>query len=101
MQHRPWHHSYPSEYPLEIEQDSHLTLVDTIKQSFKLYGNRTAATCLNEQLSYAQLEKLSTNLAAYFHLIGLQQGDRVALMMPNSLPYLVASIGALQAGLLA
>ena len=99
MQHRPWHHSYPSEYPLEIEQDSQLALVDTIKQSFKLYGNRIAATCLNEQLSYAQLEQLSTNLAAYFHLIGLQKGDRVALMMPNSLPYLVASIGALQAGL--
>lgn len=100
MQHRPWHHSYPSEYPLEIEQDSQLALVDTIKQSFKLYGNRIAATCLNEQLSYAQLEQLSTNLAAYFHLIGLQKGDRVALMMPNSLPYLVASIGALQAGLI-
>lgn len=99
MQHRPWHQSYPSEFPLEIELDCHLTLVDTMKKSFKLYGNRIAATCRDEQLSYTQLERLSKNLAAYFQSIGLQKGDRVALMMPNSLPYLVASTGALQAGM--
>ena len=99
MQQRFWHQSYPSDFPHEIDLECIDTLVDTLERTFKLYPDRIAATCLGETLSYGQLERLSKNLAGYLRRHELETGDRVALMMPNCLAYLVALTGVLQAGL--
>jgi len=99
MQQQFWHQSYPSDFPHEIDLECIDTLVDTLERTFNLYPDRIAATCLNETLSYSQLERMSKNLAGYLRQHELETGDRVALMMPNCLAYLVALTGVLQAGL--
>src|SRR3546814_8024125 len=55
---------------------------------------------MGKPLTYAQIDELSRQFAAY--LLGelkLKKGDRVAIMMPNCLQYPIATFGILRAGL--
>jgi len=55
---------------------------------------------MGAQLTYNRLQQKSIDLAAYFQQdLGLTQGDRIALMMPNLLQYPIALFAALRAGL--
>ena len=51
-------------------------------------------------ISYGDVDRLSDAFAVYLRdVAGLAVGDRVALLMPNCLPYPIAVIGCLKAGL--
>lgn len=99
MQPRPWHRSYPEGMPLDAPIEPGLTLPGLLLRSFDRYPEHIAFTCAGADLSYSALERLSSAFAAYWQHCGMQQGDRVALMLPNSLVYAVALTGALRAGL--
>jgi long-chain acyl-CoA synthetase len=71
---------------------------DLLVASCKKYAGRSAFTCMDKTLTYAELEKRSTEFAAYLQSKGLQKGARVAIMMPNVLQYPVAMMGILRAG---
>jgi long-chain acyl-CoA synthetase len=54
---------------------------------------------MNGSLTYDRVDSLSDNFAAYLReTLGLQQGDRVAVQMPNSLSYAVVAFGVFKAG---
>ncbi len=54
---------------------------------------------MGEVMTYRKLEERSRAFAAYLQEgLGLQKGNRVALMMPNLLQYPVALFGILHAG---
>jgi len=91
--------AYPASFPDDIELDEQETLITTLERSFAHHAHRIAATCLDEQLSYAELARRSKNFAIHLQQSGLQRGDRVALMMPNSLPDLSALAGGIRAGM--
>lgn len=56
---------------------------------------------MGEVMTYRKLEERSRAFAAYLQEgLGLQKGDRVALMMPNLLQYPVALFGILRAGMI-
>lgn len=68
--------------------------------SFESYGDHIALACKDTRLSYRNLDFLSRNLAAYLQsLRTLSPGDRVAVMLPNSLQYCLSVIAALRAGM--
>jgi long-chain acyl-CoA synthetase len=50
-------------------------------------------------LRYREVDRLSRDFGAYLQGLGLGKGERVAIMMPNTLQYPVALFGALRAGL--
>jgi long-chain acyl-CoA synthetase len=51
-------------------------------------------------LTYGEVDRLSDEFAVYLREVaGLAAGDRVALFMPNCLPYPIAVFGCLKAGL--
>jgi len=61
---------------------------------------RPAFTCLGATLTYADLDRLSSEFAAWVQQeLGLARGSRLALMMPNLLQYPVALYGLLRAGI--
>jgi len=54
---------------------------------------------MNGSLTYAQVESLSDDFAAYLREeLGLAQGDRVAVQMPNCLAYPIVAFGVFKAG---
>ncbi len=59
---------------------------------------RTAATCRDESLTYAELDKRSQRLAERLLSHGAEPGQRIALLAERSLAMLVAVLGILKAG---
>jgi long-chain acyl-CoA synthetase len=53
----------------------------------------------DERLTWAQLDAAVDRAAAGYGALGLAPGDRVAVQLPNGLPWLRATLGALRAGL--
>lgn len=97
---RPWLNHYPAGVPAQIDADRYPSIPAVFAEACQRFAGKPAFTCLGTTLEYAEVDRLSARFAAY--LIGelhLKRGDRVALMMPNSLQYPVAILGALRAGL--
>ncbi|HVS76119.1 MAG TPA: AMP-binding protein [Steroidobacteraceae bacterium] len=90
--------SSPESRP-QTEVAAGATLVSIFHESCARFGDRPAYHNLGVTLRFADLERLSGQLAAYFLDVGLAPGERVALMMPNVLQYPVALFAALRAGL--
>ena len=67
--------------------------------TFKNYGNRPAFSCMGKSITYAELDRHSKSMAAWFQSRGLVKGDRVAVMMPNVLQYPITIAAILRAGL--
>ncbi len=99
MMEKPWLKSYPAGVPAQIDLSSFRSIVDVLEQSCSTYKDRMAYHNMGAELSYSELDYLTRNFAAALQDMGLQQGDRIALMMPNILQYPVALFGALRAGL--
>lgn len=96
---RPWLNSYPPGVPATIDLSEFNSIRDVLEQSCEKYKDRMAYHNMGTEITYADLDYLTRNFAAALQDMGLQQGDRIALMMPNILQYPVALFGALRAGL--
>ena len=99
MAEKPWLAQYPASVPAEIALDRHTTLVDVLESAFRTYASRDAAACMGSHLRFADVDRLSHDLAAWLQSLGLAHGARVALMMPNLPQYMVAIAAVLRAGL--
>ncbi len=97
---KPWLSSYPPGVPANIDLGEYSSIVDLLESSCNRYSDRVAFHNMGADLSYAELDFLTRNFAAALQDMGLKQGDRIALMMPNLLQYPVAMFGALRAGLI-
>ncbi len=97
---RIWYKNYQEGVPQEIEIDWHKSVVGIIEESFRKFGDKPAYANLGKTITYSDLDRLSRHFAVYLQSnLGLQKGDRVALMMPNILQYPIALFGVLRAGL--
>ena len=101
MQHeRPWLAEYPAGVPADINPDAYPSVVAVLDDAIARFRDRPAFSSFGKQLTYAELDQLSARLAAYLaNDLGLQRGDRVAIMMPNCLQYPISTFGILRAGL--
>lgn len=76
------------------------TLNALAEASFARWRDRPAFTSLGVTLTYGEIDRRSAAFAAFLRLkLGLQPGERVAIMLPNLLQYPVAFFGVLRAGL--
>lgn len=98
-QDKPWLDSYPEGVPHQVDYSQYESLNHMFEDSFDLYANRVAFTCMGKTITYQELNTQSLQFAAYLQSTGLKQGDRVAIMMPNLLQYPIAILGALRAGM--
>ncbi len=95
-----WLKRYPADVPAEINADRYASLVDLFEHASEQYADQVAFINMGQPMTYRQLEKQSRAFAAWLQQgLGLKQGDRVALMMPNLLQYPVALFGVLRAGM--
>jgi long-chain acyl-CoA synthetase len=98
MNQRPWLSAYPQGVPADINVTQYQSLVELLDSAFKKNANKLAYSFMGKSVSYAETDKLSQALAAYFQSLGLAQGDRIAIMMPNVPQYPVAVAAILRAG---
>jgi len=100
----PWLAHYPSDVEPSIGEISYPHLPAFLHAATEQYAKTIAFTqCMangmNGSLTYAKVDALSDDFAAYLReVLGLQQGDRVAVQMPNCLSYPVVAFGIMKAG---
>ena len=75
------------------------SLNDIFERNFQKFGSRDAFIFMDKTMSFSELELASRKFATYLQSLGLAQGSRVAVMMPNVLQYPVVALGVFRAGL--
>lgn len=98
MTERIWLKYYPPGVPADLDLSQYPSLVALMEESFQKHASRIAYSFLGKDLSFAEVGRMSQAFAAYLQSLGLNQGDRVAIMMPNVPQYPVAVAAILQAG---
>jgi len=79
---RPWLRSYDPDVPPEITIED-VTLPDLLDRAAAEHPHRPALIFLNSRLTYAQLKDQVDRLAAALAGLGVRQGGRVAIQLPN------------------
>ncbi|MEM6462982.1 MAG: long-chain-fatty-acid--CoA ligase [Pseudomonadota bacterium] len=93
-----WLKSYPEGTPAEIGEINHKSVGDLIKTACDKYGGLPAFTCMGKTITYGEMDQFASQIGAWLQSLGLEKGDRVAIMMPNILQYPVVATAVLRAG---
>ena len=95
---KTWLKQYPKEVPANIDVEQYPSLVALLEESFKKHRDLPAYRFMGKVITFGQVDDLSRAFAAYLQGLGLDQGDRIAIMMPNVPQYPVAVAAILRAG---
>jgi long-chain acyl-CoA synthetase len=94
---RPWLRHYEQGVPTQLAiPDRPLTWI--LDQTVSRYPSHTAFIYYGTKLTYAQFSSLANRFASGLLRLGIKQGDRVAIALPNIPQYPIAFYGALRAG---
>jgi len=69
-----------------------------LEEAVSRYGGKTAIILGDRRLSYAELDKASNKVANALLRIGVDKGDRVAMLVPNSPEFVIIYFGIAKAG---
>ncbi len=98
--HKHWLNAYEPGVPAEIGKLSYSSVGDYLHDCCLRFLDKPALSNYGVQLSYSEFNRYSRWFAAYLqNTLKLSKGDRLAVMLPNSLQYPVVIMGALKAGL--
>jgi len=75
-----------------------LTIPEIIKLQAENLSSKPALISDNEVLSFADLDRLSTNIATHLLHLGMLSGDRAAIWAPNMNEWVLAAIAIHKAG---
>jgi long-chain acyl-CoA synthetase len=95
-----WLKAYPEGIPAQVDIHEYSSLGDMLEKSCQRFRDLPAYANMGVSITFGELDQASRNFGAYLQKgLGLQKGDRFAIMLPNLLQYPVALFGALRAGL--
>ena len=81
-----WLNNYKANIPAEIVQDD-TTIIDLFEKACKTYSNNRAVTCHNVSLTFRDVRDRVSRVAEGLARLGVIRGDRVAIILPNSIQY--------------
>ena len=96
---KPWFDQYDPWVPHEIDADAYANVVDMLLEAGERFKDNVAFSNFGATKTYSEVLALSRDFAAYLqNELGVQKGDRVALMAPNMMAFPIAMLGILRAG---
>ncbi len=97
---KPWLKNYPAGIAENIDINKFSSVADIFDTSIAKFADLPAYTNFGKTLSYREVDMYTAQLGAYLkNELGLEKGDRVAVMMPNLLQNPIAIFAILRAGL--
>ena len=96
-----WFRNYDKGVPRSLEPYPDLTLLDYLRQNAASWPGRPALFFKGATISYDDLEKWSDRFAAGLIGAGVNQGDRIAIALPNCPQFMIAEIGIWKCGAIA
>ncbi len=94
---KPWYAHYDPGVPKEVRYPEK-PLYFLLAEAARRFPHQVGAEFLGKRLPYAELWQETRRFAAALTSLGLQKGDRVAVMLPNSPQFMIAFYGTLLAG---
>ncbi|MGA7616105.1 MAG: long-chain fatty acid--CoA ligase [Thermoanaerobaculia bacterium] len=94
----PWLEHYDSDVPANIGAYPEKTLLDFLAGHAAGQPDQPAILFKGTAMSWKELEEASDAFARSLTRLGVQRGERVALLLPNSPQFLIAEIGAWKCG---
>ena len=94
-----WLQSYPPHVPVDVDPAQLRSLKQLLEQTCAEHADLVAFVQMDTGLTYRRLDQLTRAFAAWLQQAGFRKGDRIAIMLPNTLQYPIAMFGALRAGL--
>lgn len=95
---KPWLAHYPDEVPATYDYPKQ-NLASFLLDSAEAYPNNPAIWFYGKTMTYRQLRDSSIHFANALRALPLNQGERVAIMLPNCPQAVIAYFGALLAGM--
>ncbi|BFU92893.1 MAG: long-chain-fatty-acid--CoA ligase [Nitrospira sp.] len=92
-----WISQYDSGVPSSISYPA-WTIPDLLRHSSDRFANSPALVFYGTCITYGELDDLATRFALGLQQLGVSQGDRVAIMLPNIPQAVIAYYGILKAG---
>ena len=102
---RPWTRFYHPSTPSDLGPPKYPHMAAAIREASATFAKKPAFTLglpngSQGGMTFEETDRLSDELAVYLREVaGFKAGDRVAIQMPNCLPYPIAVFGILKAGL--
>lgn len=97
MSGKPWLKFYPEGIPPSLEYED-IPLPDTLRNTAQKYPDRVALHFMGYEMTFKQLYEAVLKLANYLRELGIEKGDRVAIMLPNTPQAVISFYGVLFAG---
>ena len=94
----PWLAHYPKGVPHTIDTSAWQNLPAFVEENFKKYASSPLCHFMGKDYSYGLIDEHSRYFAAYLQSIGVQPGDRVAVMMVNVPQFMICVAGILRIG---
>ena len=94
---RPWLRSYPPGVPVGLNVPP-LSLSQVLDQAAADFGKTPAIAFLGRSITYRRLHDQVAQLAGSFAELGVDRGDRIALVLPNCPQFVVAFFAAVRIG---
>ena len=94
---RPWLTSYEPGVPRDLEIPD-LLLPEILEKTAADYPDNPGVIFRDRPISYRQIQARTTSLAAGLAKLGVQKGERVAIMLPNCPQYIEALYAILKIG---
>jgi long-chain acyl-CoA synthetase len=97
---KPWLKSYEKGVPESINYEE-LTMLDYLEKSAKDFPDDTAMVFVGCRLTYRQFKDQVDRFATCLTDFGIKKGDAVSILLPNSIPCVVAYYSILKIGAIA
>ncbi|TDC93808.1 AMP-binding protein [Actinomadura sp. 7K507] len=96
----PWRRSYPQGVPGDLSIPD-IPVTQLLDDAARRYPRRPALIFFGREISYRDLRDAVDRFADGLHRLGVQPGDRVALVLPNCPQLVIAFFGVLRRGAIA
>lgn len=98
MSAQAWLESYGA-LPTQIDPQRYPSVTAMMEVAMLRHAHRVAFRSFGQALSYADVDRLSSDFCAFLQqVLGVQRGDRVAVMMPNLVAFPISFLGIVRAG---
>lgn len=86
---RPWYSAYPESVPHEVSVPDY-SLYELLTRTAEKYPDQKALIDGDREFTYEELRRQVDRLATSLKKRGFQKGDRMAIMLPNSIEYVMS-----------
>jgi len=101
MNRKPWLELYDDGVPHTLKPYPEKTILDIVRETAQERPDHPILLFMGTSIPSAELERQSNSLAAALIKLGIQKGDRVALLLPNSPQMVIGEFGIWKAGAIA